>query len=105
MECKNCKKNIDDSSTFCRYCGESASIEPISVNNVCNKCGHENILTAQFCSRCGVSIVKSKKIWKTFLFVALFLFLFGMTLGLIAAKENINYKSFLPKLENIWEQP
>lgn len=105
MECKNCKNIISDKSTFCRHCGKPVLVELKKENKACKKCGHENLLTAQFCSRCGVLFMESKNRTKMFLFGTLILLILGMILGLIAAKENFDYKSILPKTESTWEQP
>lgn len=48
MECKNCKKEIDDSFVFCPYCGHRAD-----GKKVCRKCGALIAEEFVYCPVCG----------------------------------------------------
>lgn len=52
MKCKNCNKEIDNDSNFCKYCGTK-----VVKANVCPKCGAEHLpKDAKFCPDCGASL-------------------------------------------------
>ena len=50
MLCPKCKKEIDDGSKFCGFCGNSFD------ETVCEKCGAKNPLDHNFCKSCGEPI-------------------------------------------------
>ena len=50
-KCNNCNKQIDDDSTFCKFCGNSQKIE-----DHCDECGYALIGNVKSCSKCGNEI-------------------------------------------------
>jgi hypothetical protein len=53
MYCANCKKQIDDGSSFCEYCGEQ-----IVYDYYCNNCGNPVDDVSQFCGHCGADLTE-----------------------------------------------
>lgn len=51
MQCPKCKKEIDDNSLKCAFCG-------MRVASVCKDCGKINPITAQECSNCHKILLK-----------------------------------------------
>ena len=59
-ECRNCKKQYDDSSMFCIECG--SKLEPVVVYaSYCPKCGAGQTADAIFCTNCGSKVVEEIK--------------------------------------------
>ena len=59
-ECRNCKKQYDDSSMFCIECG--SKLEPVVVYaSYCPKCGAGQSADAIFCTNCGSKLVEEIK--------------------------------------------
>ena len=52
MDCKNCKKEVDDSFVFCPYCGHRTD-----GKKVCGKCGALIDEEFVFCPVCGTKTV------------------------------------------------
>ena len=51
IQCKNCKKTISKTATFCGYCGAE-----IKTQMYCKKCGNELLEDALFCGYCGEKV-------------------------------------------------
>ena len=51
MLCPKCKKNIDDNSLKCDFCGAK-------VGSVCKYCGAHNKITAKKCSKCNKDLIR-----------------------------------------------
>ena len=51
MQCPRCKKEIEDNSLKCSYCGAK-------VGSLCKSCGAYNPITAKECSGCGNVLLK-----------------------------------------------
>ena len=59
-ECRNCKKQYDDSSMFCIECG--SKLEPVvEYAKHCFKCGAGQTADAIFCTNCGTKLVEEVK--------------------------------------------
>jgi len=54
MLCKVCKREIEDDSKFCEYCG--AEVEKESENLFCSSCGKPIENNSLFCKHCGASV-------------------------------------------------
>lgn len=71
MICPNCKKQIDEDSNFCKYCGNK-----VVVANKCPHCGATPLpKDAKFCPDCGTHIESATKeiVTDTFLLSPLYL--------------------------------
>lgn len=51
MLCPKCKKEIEENSLRCDFCGTK-------VGSLCKKCGSYNMITAPTCSNCGNELLK-----------------------------------------------
>ncbi len=51
MQCPKCKKEIEDNSLKCNFCGAK-------VGSLCRKCGSYNLITATNCASCGEVLLK-----------------------------------------------
>lgn len=51
MQCPKCKKEIEDNSLKCSFCGAKAG-------SLCKECGNYNPITATTCSSCGKILLK-----------------------------------------------
>lgn len=51
MQCPKCKKEIEDNSLKCNFCGAK-------VGSLCRKCGNYNPITATTCTSCGEILLK-----------------------------------------------
>lgn len=51
MQCPRCKKEIEDNSLKCNFCGAK-------VGSICKSCGTYNLITAKECSGCGNILLK-----------------------------------------------
>jgi len=62
MNCKKCRKEIDEDSKFCKYCGIKLTENTNNKNQLdnCHECGYVIIGNSKFCSECGSNINKKK---------------------------------------------
>ena len=51
MQCPKCKKEIDNNSLKCNFCGTK-------VGSLCKKCNSYNLITATSCENCGEMLLK-----------------------------------------------
>lgn len=58
MICQNCKKQIDEDSNFCKYCGSK-----VVIANKCPHCGATPLpKDAKFCPDCGENVEKQDNV-------------------------------------------
>lgn len=69
IQCPNCKKDIDDASQYCSYCGnklvsDKVEIEPQKNHNrnlpKCPNCKRDVAFTSEKCPYCGHKLVPQK---------------------------------------------
>lgn len=51
MQCPRCKKEIEDNSLKCNFCGAK-------IASVCKDCGTINLITSTECSGCHKVLIK-----------------------------------------------
>ena len=58
MLCNNCKREIENDSEFCEYCGKK--VEKESEKLFCTSCGKQIECNSLFCKHCGASVDNEK---------------------------------------------
>jgi hypothetical protein len=101
MECPNCKKQIEEGSVFCKYCGVSTS----------NKPGNKEKFEEEFQKRYKDSVkIKRKRfiVTLTSLSILSILLVFSLYFGITKLNKYLNseeykIKTVLSEWENCWE--
>ena len=55
MNCKNCKREMNQNDEFCGGCGSKLIVSPVTEQNSCPSCMNEISIDQTHCQKCGSS--------------------------------------------------
>ena len=101
MLCNNCKREIENDSEFCEYCGKK--VEKESEKLFCTSCGKQIECNSLFCKHCGAPIddEKDDKYKKTNHILKIIIIALLVLVSLLAIGRYIRNKDTEPNISEV----